>query len=77
MTRQHSKDYRGKFIGTELKVLWEDDEEINGETYIIGHTDRYVRVALRSRDKESYKASTGAISTVVPTAFLTPDTLLI
>ena len=77
MTREHSKEYRGKFIGTELTVLWEDEEEIGGQTYIIGHTDRYVRVALRVDDKENYKASTGAISTVVPTAFLTPDTLLI
>lgn len=77
MTKEHSTDYRGKFIGTELTVLWEDEEEIDGQSYIIGHTDRYVRVALPVSNMEEYKASTGAISTVVPTAFLTPDTLLI
>ena len=70
LTRSQSECYRNTFIGEELSVLWEDEETIKGKTYMIGHTDRYVRVAAKGM-------VSGEITKVVPTALLNADTLLI
>ena len=77
LTRKQSESYRNLFIGEKLSVLWEDEEEIKGRSYMIGHTDRYVRVAVSIDEKERYRAYSGEITTVTPSAFLNGDTLLI
>ena len=77
LTKAQSKSYREGFLGKELSVLWEDTEEINKITYVIGHTDRYVRVAVPESEANAYGAISGEISKVIPRRFLNTDTLLI
>ncbi|RKM59904.1 tRNA (N(6)-L-threonylcarbamoyladenosine(37)-C(2))-methylthiotransferase MtaB [Butyrivibrio sp. CB08] len=77
ITDRDSQNYRKGFIGQELSVLWEDEEVHGGKTYMIGHTDRYVRVAACEGTKEYEKAVSGELSRVTPRAMLSPDTLLI
>ena len=52
-------------------------EEINKITYVIGHTDKYVRVAVPESEANAYGAISGEISKVIPRIFLNTDTLLI
>ena len=40
------KIFLEKFIGKELKVLFETEQEINGKTYYVGHTMNYVKVGV-------------------------------
>lgn len=77
LTKEQSKSYREGFLGKELSVLWEDTEEINRITYVIGHTDKYVRVAVPESEANAYGAISGEISKVIPRIFLNTDTLLI
>ncbi|MCR4997479.1 MAG: tRNA (N(6)-L-threonylcarbamoyladenosine(37)-C(2))-methylthiotransferase MtaB [Butyrivibrio sp.] len=77
LTKEQSKSYREGFLGKELSVLWEDTEEINKITYVIGHTDKYVRVAAPESEANAYGAISGEISKVIPRIFLNTDTLLI
>ena len=76
ITERDSKAYRESFVGEELKVLWEDEEEHGGARYLIGHTDRYVRVAVKEGTDGYSAARSGEITTVVPTGMLNDETLL-
>ena len=77
LTRTQSESYRNSFIGEKLDILWEDVEEIKGRSYMTGHSDRYVKVAVPTDSPLAMAAVTGEITTVVPTGFLNSDTLLI
>ena len=77
LTKAQSKCYRECFLGKKLSVLWEDTEVINKVTYVIGHTDRYVRVAVPENAVNAHGAVSGEISKVIPRIFLNDDTLLI
>ena len=77
LTKEQSECYRKTFVGEELLVLWEDMETHGGKNYMIGHTDRYVRVAAAEGTKAFEKAVSGEITGVVPTGFLNAETLLI
>ncbi len=77
LTERDSCEYRKSFIGEKLMVLWEDEEEHEGNFYMIGHTDRYVRVAVLKDSEVGKKAASGEITCVVPTGMLSGDTLLI
>lgn len=77
LTEQQSEVYRNSFIGEKVGILWEDMEEIKGRNYMIGHTDRYVRVAVCEGDERSSGAVSGQITTELITGFLNSDTLLI
>ncbi len=77
LTERDSKAYRESFIGEELKVLWEDEEEHGGARYMIGHTDRYVRVAVKEGTDAYKEAVSGEITSVVPSGMLNDETLLV
>ena len=77
LTERDSKAYRESFIGEELKVLWEDEEEHGGAGYMIGHTDRYVRVAVKEGTEAYSGAKSGEITSVVPSGMLNDETLLV
>lgn len=47
-----SKQYRASFIGKEQTVLLEEEKEIGKETYFAGHTERYLKVAVKAAGKE-------------------------
>ena len=77
ITARDSEEYRKGFVGQELSVLWEDEEVHGGKKYMIGHTDRYVRVAACEGTDEYKKAVSGEFSRVTPRTLLNADTLLI
>lgn len=44
-----SKKFRAYYIGKEVEVLFEEQKEIDGTVYDIGHTREYVKVGIDSR----------------------------
>lgn len=48
MEARKSKEFRNCFIGERVKVLFEEAKEIQGKTYMIGHTREYVKVAVET-----------------------------
>lgn len=50
LEQQQSKAYRTTFIGRRVKVLLEEEKEIGGKTYWLGHTGEYVKVAVPAGD---------------------------
>ncbi len=77
MTREQSREYRRKFIGSKETVLWEDIEEIGGSRYLIGLTTRYVRMAIPEDVAAKENINSGDITEVTIKDFLNDDTLLI
>ena len=47
LEEEMSLDYRKRFLGREVSVLWEEEAQINGETYMTGYTREYIRAAVR------------------------------
>lgn len=70
MEQQQSRKYRQLHIGTRQKVLFEEPKTIDGVTYQIGHTERYVKVAIQAEQRMSGEIHTGEIA-----GFLTDDIL--
>ncbi|MBQ3791128.1 MAG: radical SAM protein, partial [Lachnospiraceae bacterium] len=80
LTAEQAHTYRESFLGEGLDVLLEEEEEIAGMRYIIGHTERYVRAAVRIGDPAGVPAGTDARNTFVrgdAGGFLTDDTILL
>lgn len=48
MEERLSRAYRETYIGKEVSVLFEEEKEILGETYQIGHTPQYIKVAYKT-----------------------------
>ena len=71
MEARKSKEYRSQFVGSVVKVLFEEKKEINGRTYMIGHTREYVKVAV-----ETGQNLTNQILEVQIKEFLEDDILL-
>ncbi len=77
LTERDSVNYRRSFIGEPLQVLWEDEETHHGHKYMIGHTDRYVRVAVKEGTPEYTLARSGEFTEVTAREFLNDETLLV
>lgn len=43
--KRQSRAFRESFLGKKVKVLFEEEKEIKGKTYLVGHTTCYVQVA--------------------------------
>ena len=77
LSAERARAYRERFLGTPQRVLWEEEETIDGKRFLTGHTERYVKVALAvSGAEQQALPEAGIISTVVPHAFLTDGLLL-
>ena len=76
LTAERSKAYREHFLEIPQRVLWEEEEAINGKTYLTGHTERYVKVAVAA-DGADRGIRAGEITTVTPHGFLTDEILLV
>lgn len=76
LTERQSLIYRNSFIGEKVGVLWEDEEEIKGRKFMIGHTDRYVRVAMEETEQGFGRAVSGEITVETVSGLLNSDTLL-
>ncbi|MCD7751461.1 MAG: tRNA (N(6)-L-threonylcarbamoyladenosine(37)-C(2))-methylthiotransferase MtaB [Lachnospiraceae bacterium] len=48
MTARHSAEYRRAWIGRRAEVLFEEEKEVDGRSYWVGHTGEYVKAALMS-----------------------------
>lgn len=47
-----ASSFRERFVGAEEDVLFEEQVTVDGETYELGHTTRYVKVACKLDDSE-------------------------
>lgn len=43
-------EYRNNFVDTRQKVLFEEIVEMDGKNFLVGYTERYVRVAVQVKD---------------------------
>ena len=71
MEERFSREYRERFIGREVSVLFEEEKEILGQKYQIGHTCQYVKVAYQTDKDLSNQIVSGKV-----TRLLTNDVLL-
>lgn len=71
MEERQSREYRELYVGSEVSVLFEEEKEILGENYQIGHTSQYVKVAYKSDKNLSNQIIKGRV-----TSLLTNDVLL-
>ena len=46
MEEKFSKQFRERFVGKELEVLIEEEKQIEGKTYMVGHSKEYICVAI-------------------------------
>lgn len=71
LEREQSRAFRERFINEVEEVLFEEEKEIAGIIYQIGHTTRYVKVAKAAEDSLTNRRISGRI-----TGFLTDEILL-
>ena len=50
LEQQQSKAFRAAFIGRKVKVLLEEEKEVDSRKYWLGHTGEYVKVAVPAGD---------------------------
>ena len=50
MAQEHKEFYEKLWIGREEEILAEEFVEIQGETYLLGHTKRYVKLAVKTTE---------------------------
>ena len=74
LEKEQSKEFRGRYIGSETEILLEETKEIAGKQYFVGHTKDYVKVALPVADAENLQ--TNNVIKVVVEKFLTDEILL-
>lgn len=48
LDKQKREKYEAAFVGKEVEVLVEESVEIDGQSYQVGHTKEYVKIALKS-----------------------------
>lgn len=65
MEERLSCEYRQTFIGKEVSVLFEEEKKIMGESYQIGHTKQYIKVALKTKENLSNQIRVGKISKIL------------
>lgn len=71
LNEQHAKEYEKSMLGGKLKVLLEEEVEINGEQRYIGHSMEYIKTAVKKQDNYSVND----IITVKAEEFLEEHTL--
>lgn len=52
INKENSKKFRESFLGKEVSVLIEEEKEIEGKKYMIGHTPDYIMVATDNMEIE-------------------------
>ena len=59
---EDAKSYCERRIGTEQEVLFEEQKQISGKTYMVGHTKEYVQIALQTEENLSNQIITGTVT---------------
>ena len=62
MEQTQSEAFRTYYIGREEEVLFEEEKEIQEKKYWIGHTKKYVKVAVESQENLANKLKKGIIT---------------
>lgn len=71
LEKEQSRAFRERYIHEVEEVLFEESKELDGETYQIGHTTRYVKAAKKTTQNLSNRCIQGKM-----TGFLAEDILL-
>lgn len=72
LEREQSRAFRSDYIGKWAEVLWEEMRIIDKETYFVGHTADYVKIAVPEWDKDIRNT----ITRVYVRGFLTDELML-
>ena len=60
--KAHQKEYMEYYLGKQVEILFEETTEINGQTYWVGHTREYIKVAVLSEKNLENQLVTGKIT---------------
>lgn len=52
LEKEQSREFRAHYLGQEVEVLIEEQKEIDGKVYWLGHTDTYVKAAFAADSAE-------------------------
>ena len=52
LEKEQSREFRAHYLGQEVEVLIEEQKEIGGKVYWLGHTDTYVKAAFAADSAE-------------------------
>ena len=77
LTARQSVQFRSGYIGRDAEVLLEEEREIDGRVYLVGHTKDYVKAAVDITEKTS--SALPVLNTVVKIPvkkFLTDEILV-
>lgn len=72
MEKEQSMEFRSWYIGKEISILLEEEKEISGQMYWIGHTPEYVKAAVSSKENLGNQ-----FMRCMPVDFLTEDILYV
>ena len=61
LTGEQKTRYEERFIGSLQKVLLEEETEIDGQRYMQGYTERYVRIAVKFDEKDTILAQNSIV----------------
>ena len=75
LERTMSREYRERFVGSRILVLFEEETEIGGKWYMIGHTPQYVRAALPLEDGMDREKLVGRIMELSASGLLNDEIL--
>ena len=75
LERTMSREYRERFVGSRISVLFEEETEIGGKWYMIGHTPQYVRAALPLEDGMDREQLAGGIMELSASGLLNDEIL--
>ena len=70
-----SREYRERFAGSRVSVLFEEAAEIGGKWYMMGHTPQYVKVALPLEDGMNREEFGGRIMELFASGLLNDEML--
>ena len=75
LEQKHSVEFRAYYVGREVEVLLEEEKEVDGVRYMLGHTSAYVKVAVPVDGRAGELQSNRLVRCMVQ-GFLTDEILL-
>lgn len=75
LEQKHSVEFRAYYVGREVEVLLEEEKEVNGTRYMLGHTRDYVKVAVPA-DKHAGELQSNKVVRSRIQGFLTDEILV-
>ena len=76
IAKQMSKDYMARFMGRIEKILVEEEIRIEGTRYLVGHNERYLKLAIKACEDDNSSDLINQIIMVKIMKSLTDDILL-